>query len=160
MSIVAESLPIHFRCPVPAPEPASMSIVAESYCQFILDVRFRRRWICHWLLVEFRPQPRKRAFAAIVCFSGLWWDLSLAAFGIPSAAPKASFWSNSLLFGPVAGSVIGCLWNSVHSLENELLKQLCAFRGCGQNCHWLLVEFRPQPRKRAFGAIVCFSGLC
>ena len=59
----------------------------------------------------------------------------------------------------VAGSVIGCLWNSVRSPEHELLEQLCAFRGCGRICHWLLVEFRPQPRKRAFGAIVCFSGL-
>ena len=115
--------------------------------------------ICHWLLVEFRPQPRKRAFGAIVCFSGLWSDLSLAACGIPATAPKTSFWTNSLLFGAVVGSVIGCLWNSVHSPENELLEQLCAFRGCGRICHWLLVEFRPQPRKRAFAAIVCFSGL-
>ena len=115
--------------------------------------------ICHWLLLEFRPQPRKRAFGAIVCFSGLWWDLSLAACGIPSAAPKTSFWSNCVLFGAVVGSVIGFLWNSVHSPENELLEQLCAFRGCGRICHWLLVEFRPQPRKRAFGAIMCFSGL-
>ena len=115
--------------------------------------------ICHWLLVEFRPQPRKRAFATIVCFSRLWWDLSLAACGIPSAAPKLSFWSNCVLFGAVVGSVIGCLWNSVHSPENELLDQFFAFRGCGGICHWLLVEFRPQPRKRAFGGIVCFSGL-
>ena len=29
---------------------------------------------------------------------------SLAAFGIPSTAPKTSFWSNSLLFGAVVGS--------------------------------------------------------
>ena len=154
--------------------------------------------ICHWLLVEFRPQPRKQAFAAIVCFSGLWqdlslaacgipatapktsfWtnfllfgavvgsvigclDLSLAACGIPSTAPKTSFWSNCVLFGAVVGSVIGCLWNSVHSPENDLLEQqlqLCAFRSCGRICHWLLVEFRPQPRKRSFGTIVCFSEL-
>ena len=115
--------------------------------------------ICHWLLLEFRPQPRKRAFGAILCFSGLWWDLSLAACGIPSTAPKTSFWSNCGLFGAVVGSVIGCLWNSVHSPEDELLEQLCPFRGCGGICHWLVVEFRPQPRKRAFGAIVCFSGL-
>ena len=109
--------------------------------------------ICHWLLVEFRPQPRKRAVGAIVCFSGLWQDLSLAACGFPSTAQKTSFWNNSLLFGAVVGSVIGC------SPENELLEQLCACRGCGRICHWLLVEFRPQPRTRAFGAIVCFSGL-
>ena len=115
--------------------------------------------ICHWLLVEFRPQPRKRAFGPILCFSGLWSDLSLAACGIPSTAPKTSFWSNCVLFGAVVGSVIGCLWNSVHSPENELLEELSAFRGCGKICHWLLVEFRPQPRKRAFAAIVCFSGL-
>ena len=70
-----------------------------------------------------------------------------------------SFWSNCVLFGAVVGSVIGFLWNSVHSPENELLQQLFAFRGCGRICHWLLVEFRPQPRKEAFGAIVCFSGL-
>ena len=123
--------------------------------------------ICHWLLVEFRPwllvefrpQPRKRAFGAIPCFSGLWWDLSLAACGIPSTAPKTIFWSNCVLFRAVVGSVIGCLWNSGHSPENELLEQLFAFRRCGGICHWLHVEFRPQPRKRAFGAIVCFSGL-
>ena len=36
-----------------------------------------------------------------------------------------------MLFGAVAGSVIGCLWNSVHSSENELLQHLLAFRGCG-----------------------------
>ena len=146
-----------------------------------------------------------------------------------------SFCSNCLLFGAVAGSVIGCLWNSVHSPEKKLLEQLCAFRGCGGTCqahvlligcfwnsvhspesklleqffasrgcgriwqarfvfigcfwnsihspenellkqffalrgygwiwqarffiHWLLFEFRPQPRQRAFGAILCFSGL-
>ena len=115
--------------------------------------------ICHWLLVELRPQPRKRASEAIVCFSGLWQDLPLAPCGIPSTAPKTSFCSNCVLFGAVVGSVIGCLWNSCHSPENELLKQLCAFRGCGRICHWLLVEFLPQPRKRASEAIVCFSGL-
>ena len=115
--------------------------------------------ICHRLLVEFRPQPRKRAFGAILYFSGLWQDLSLAACGIPSTAPKTSFWSNCVLFGAVVRSVIGFLWNSVHSPENKLLQQLFAFRGCGKICHWLLVEFRPQPRKRAFGAILCFSGL-
>ena len=27
---------------------------------------------------------------------------------------------------------IGCFWNSVHSLENELLEQFFAFRGCGR----------------------------
>ena len=142
--------------------------------------------ICHWLLVEFRPYPRKRAFAAIVYFSGLWQDLSLllvefrpqprkrafgaivsfsglcqdlslAPCGILPTAPKTSFWSNCVLFGAVVGSVIGCLWNSVHSPENELLEQLCAFRGCGGICHWLLVEFRPQPQERAHGAIVCSS---
>ena len=64
-----------------------------------------------------------------------------------------------MLFGAVVGSVIGCLWNSVHSPENELLEQLSAFRGCGRICHWLLVEFRPKPRKRAFGAFLCFSVL-
>ena len=109
--------------------------------------------------LQFRPQSRKRAFATIVCFSRLWWDLSLAACGIPSTAPKTSFWSNCVLFGAVVGSVIGCLWNSGHSPENELLDQFFAFRGCGGICHWLLVEFRPRPRKRAFGAIVCFSRL-
>ena len=83
----------------------------------------------------------------------------MAACGIPSTAPKTSFWSNCVLFGAVVGSVIGCLWNSVHSPENELLEQLSAFRGCGRICHWLLVEFRPQPRKRAFGAFLCFSVL-
>ena len=41
----------------------------------------------------------------IVCFSGLWQDLSLAACGIPSTAPKRSFWSNCVLFGAVVGSV-------------------------------------------------------
>ena len=66
--------------------------------------------ICHWLLVEFRPQPRRVAFGAILCLSGLWSDLSVAACGIPSTAPKTNFWSNCSLFGTVAGSVIGCLW--------------------------------------------------
>ena len=87
--------------------------------------------ICHWLLVEFRPQPRRVAFGAILCLSGLWSDLSVSACGIPSTAPKTNFWSNCSLFGTVAGSVIGCLWNSVHSSENELLQHLFAFRGCG-----------------------------
>ena len=68
----------------------------------------------------------------MLCFSGLWQDLSLAACGIPSTAPKTSFWSNCVLSGAVVGSVIGFLWNSVHSPENELLQQLFAFRGCGK----------------------------
>ena len=86
--------------------------------------------ISHWLLVEFRPHPRKRAFAAIVCFSGLWQDLSLLLVESRPQPRKRGF-----------GAI------------------LCFFRGCGRICHWLLAEFRPQPRKRAFGAIVCFSGL-
>ena len=31
MSIVAESLPIHFRCPVPAPEPDQKKVIVVKY---------------------------------------------------------------------------------------------------------------------------------
>ena len=105
------------------------------------------------------PQPRKANNCSNSSFSGLWTEFHKQPMTDLATAPKSRELLQKLVFGAVDGIPQAANDRSYHSPEKQTIAPIVRFRGCGRNSTSSQWQILPQPRQRAFGAILCFSGL-